>query len=86
MKCSLTAYAVCMCVHMCRLIGWVVIDLAMAYKQLSLTGSVSPAMILVCGFQVGGNCVHLFFCSRVGGIKWLLVGFGRDFPGCLITL
>eukprot|EP00887_Chlorella_sp_A99_P002849 scaffold6.g2849.t1 len=33
------------------LIGWLVIDLAMAHKQLSTTGSVSPAMALVCAFH-----------------------------------
>ncbi|KAL4441297.1 hypothetical protein ABPG77_011534 [Micractinium sp. CCAP 211/92] len=33
------------------LIGWVVIDLAMAAKQLEQTGSVSAGMLLVCAFQ-----------------------------------
>lgn len=33
------------------LIGWVTLNLAMAHKQLQLTGSVSTAMVLVCMFQ-----------------------------------
>lgn len=33
------------------LIGWVVLDLCMAHRQLAATGAVSPAMALVCAFQ-----------------------------------
>lgn len=35
------------------LIGWVLIDLAMAHKQYTMLGYVTPAMMLVCTFQVG---------------------------------
>ncbi len=40
------------------LIGWVVIDLAMAHKQWTQGGAVSPGMLLVCAFQVS-NCLRL---------------------------
>ena len=33
------------------LIGWATLNLAMAHKQLQVTGSVSTAMVLVCTFQ-----------------------------------
>lgn len=33
------------------LIGWIAIDLSMAYKQYTQLGHVTPAMALVCGFQ-----------------------------------
>lgn len=49
--------------HDAGLIGWVVINLAMAYKQHEMWGHVSASMVLVCLFQVSNeakcNTLHL---------------------------
>ncbi len=36
------------------LIGWVLIDIAMAHKQYTQLGYVTPALLLVSAFPVGG--------------------------------
>lgn len=55
-----THHAICPSLY-AGLIGWVVIDLAMAYKQHQLYGYVTMSMLLVCAFHLLYVADALFF-------------------------
>lgn len=62
------------------IIGWVLLDLAMAHKQYTSTGNVSAAMVLVCAFQTiyaADSAIHeksilTTMDIRTEGFGWML--------------
>lgn len=58
------------------LIGWLLLDLGFAQKQYQLTGTVSPAMGLVCAFQALYVVDALWFEPAI--LTTMVRGWGRD--------
>ena len=64
------------------LIGWFVLDAAFACKEYELTGAVSPAMLLVCIFQVQCDCVVVIAFQGVCFVQ-LSCSYRTTEPDCM---